>query len=94
MKTEVKYSSDLTNRQWQLIRQLLPPQTVGWVAGRSTDDGLSMRFCMWFAPAASGGCCPATFRTGARCTAFFGAGEMMALGKRFTTPCGPKRGER
>jgi len=24
MKTEVKYSSDLTNRQWQLIRQLLP----------------------------------------------------------------------
>jgi putative transposase len=26
MKTEVQYSSDLTNRQWQLIRQLLPPQ--------------------------------------------------------------------
>jgi putative transposase len=26
MKTEVKYSSDLTNRQWQLIRQLLPPR--------------------------------------------------------------------
>ena len=24
MKTEVKYSSDLTNLQWQLIRQLLP----------------------------------------------------------------------
>ena len=24
MQTEVKYSSDLTNRQWQLIRQLLP----------------------------------------------------------------------
>ena len=24
MKTEVKYSSDLTNRQWQLMRQLLP----------------------------------------------------------------------
>ena len=24
MKTESKYSSDLTNRQWQLIRQLLP----------------------------------------------------------------------
>jgi putative transposase len=24
MKTEVKYSSDLSNRQWQLIRQLLP----------------------------------------------------------------------
>ncbi|MGH7929706.1 MAG: IS5 family transposase [Candidatus Binatia bacterium] len=24
MKTEVKYSSDLTDRQWQLIRQLLP----------------------------------------------------------------------
>ena len=24
METEVKYSSDLTNRQWQLIRQLLP----------------------------------------------------------------------
>jgi putative transposase len=26
MKTEIKYSSDLTNRQWQLIRQLLPPR--------------------------------------------------------------------
>lgn len=26
MKTEVKYSSDVTNRQWQLIRQLLPPR--------------------------------------------------------------------
>lgn len=25
MKTECKYASDLTNRQWQLIRQLLPP---------------------------------------------------------------------
>lgn len=25
MKTEVKYSSDLTNGQWQLIRKLLPP---------------------------------------------------------------------
>jgi hypothetical protein len=24
MKTECKYPSDLTNRQWQLIRQLLP----------------------------------------------------------------------
>ena len=24
MKTETQYSSDLTNRQWQLIRQLLP----------------------------------------------------------------------
>ena len=24
MKTERKYSSDVTNRQWQLIRQLLP----------------------------------------------------------------------
>lgn len=23
MKTEVQYSSDVTNRQWQLIRQLL-----------------------------------------------------------------------
>ena len=27
MKTEVEYSSDLTNKQWQLIRQLLPPQS-------------------------------------------------------------------
>ena len=27
MKTEVKYSSDLTNRQWQLIRQLLPARS-------------------------------------------------------------------
>jgi putative transposase len=27
MKTEIKYSSDLTNRQWQLIRQLLPPHS-------------------------------------------------------------------
>jgi len=27
MKTEVKYSSDLTNRQWQLLRQLLPKQS-------------------------------------------------------------------
>lgn len=27
MKTEVKYSSDLTSRQWQLIRQLLPQQS-------------------------------------------------------------------
>lgn len=26
MKTECKYPSDLTNRQWQLIRQLLPPR--------------------------------------------------------------------
>jgi len=25
MKTECKYPSDLSNRQWQLIRQLLPP---------------------------------------------------------------------
>ena len=24
MKTESKYSSDVTNRQWQLLRQLLP----------------------------------------------------------------------
>jgi len=27
MKTEVEYSSDLTNRQWQLIRQLLPQRS-------------------------------------------------------------------
>lgn len=27
MKTEIKYSSDLTNRQWQLIRQLLPAKS-------------------------------------------------------------------
>lgn len=27
MKTEVKYSSDLTNRQWQLVRQLLPARS-------------------------------------------------------------------
>jgi putative transposase len=27
MKTKVKYSSDLTNRQWQLIRQLLPQRS-------------------------------------------------------------------
>ena len=27
MKTELKYSSDLTNRQWQLIRQLLPQRS-------------------------------------------------------------------
>lgn len=27
MKTETQYSSDLTNRQWQLIRQLLPPRS-------------------------------------------------------------------
>ena len=27
MKTEVKYSSDLTNRQWQLLRQLLPKRS-------------------------------------------------------------------
>jgi putative transposase len=27
MKTDFKYSSDLTNRQWQLIRQLLPPES-------------------------------------------------------------------
>jgi putative transposase len=26
MKTECKYPSELTNRQWQLIRQLLPPR--------------------------------------------------------------------
>ncbi len=26
METEIQYSSDLTNRQWQLIRQLLPQQ--------------------------------------------------------------------
>ncbi|WP_186767548.1 hypothetical protein [Blastopirellula retiformator] len=29
MKTEVKYSSDLTNRQRQLIRQLLPEKSKG-----------------------------------------------------------------
>ena len=46
------------------------------------------------APAASGECCPETFRTGTRCTAFFGSGEMMARGKRCTTLCGPKRAER
>lgn len=27
MKTEIQYSSDLSNRQWQLIRQLLPQQS-------------------------------------------------------------------
>ena len=27
MKTKVKYPSDLTSRQWQLIRQLLPPRS-------------------------------------------------------------------
>ena len=26
MNTERKYPSELTNRQWQLIRQLLPPR--------------------------------------------------------------------
>ena len=31
MKTECKYPSELTNRQWQLIRQLLPPRAHrGW----------------------------------------------------------------
>jgi putative transposase len=27
MKTECKYASDLTNRQWQLIRQLVPQRS-------------------------------------------------------------------
>jgi putative transposase len=35
MKTECKYPSELTNRQWQLIRQLLPPR--GRVGRRPID---------------------------------------------------------
>ena len=72
--------------KWQLLRPLLPPKAK---RGRPPIDRRrsSMRSCISFARAASGGSCRSTFPSGRRSTPSFGAGGNPGSGNRFTMPC-------
>ncbi len=92
MESAWKYPSDLSDEQWRIIKRLLPkPAQRGRkpIDRRRIIDAILYRSA---AAAANGGCCRETFRTGARSTGSFAAGDWMGYGKRFTTRCGSKCG--
>ncbi len=93
METEFKYFSDVTNRQWQLVRQLLPRRSR---RGRKPIDRRRVINAIFYVVRT--GCqwrmLPKDFPNWNTVYGIFGAGATMVHGKRFTTPCGPKRDER
>ena len=93
METEVKYFSDVTNRQWQLVRQLLPRRSR---RGRKPIDRRRVINAIFYVVRT--GCqwrmLPKDFPNWNTVYGIFWRWRTMVPGKRFTTPCGPKPDER
>ena len=67
MSIKTQYSSDLTDRQWQLIRHMLPTRSRR--GGPPIDRRRVINAVLYVGrTGCRGDCCRATFRSGARCT--------------------------
>jgi transposase len=76
--------TDLTEKQWQIIKKMVPPQKKDH--NKSIGGGLSTPSFFWYEPVVSGGICRVIFLIGRPFTMSFGTGETPGFGKRFTMP--------
>ena len=78
----LRYPSDLTDREWELLRPLVPPAKSGG-RPRSTEMREVMDAILYIASSgcqggASGGCCRVIFRHSRLCKDIFMPGETQA----------------
>src|ERR671912_2227183 len=84
---EKRYSTDLSDDEWECLELHLPPPTSEDAPGPAAPVRSSTPSSTSSRAAAPGGCCPRTFRLGRPSTGGSADGERTAPSSGSTTPC-------